>query len=419
MSSVKSRPENRKQLTKKQKETTAPNPYIMGAASSHMGVDTVHMTLRCRIKDSSLLVRLQESKEQLQQSDHGNETLFLFRDCKQEFAWNLQRQGVKFYPYVLRGGDLVLMLSNRDHDSSIPNVKLEMGSISSQRGAWDEYQLLVYWLSLYGLEVEESIVNRIDLAVDIFEMDFEESSQRIMDSSRRICRSTEVGYYESSYKMTGFNIGKGDLQLRVYNKSFELLKPHNGHKLEFFYDLWQLPIGTPVTRFEFQLRGNVLNEMFKEKNLRTVLENVPNAWQYLTTDWCRLTAFPVDRKNKNHKRSKTSFVWSMVQHAGTTFMHQPVKRVRTNKPLLNVTNLQKQLAGVAMLIAAASGEVYFDLERLFQHCQKALNEGLDYQVQNLVQLYKKYREKQAKVFSPLYTYEKPLSGCLNLMEVPF
>ncbi len=409
----------RKEVVIREGHLVPPNPYLMGGSSSHMGVDTMHMTLRARFKNSSLFSRLQECKEQMQKSDEESECLFQFKDGSSEFTWKLSRTGVKFYPYVLTGGDIVLMLSVREIGSCIPNIKVEFGSLTCQKGVWQEYQMLVYWLSIYGIEVEESLVSRIDLAADIFNMDFEESSSQITDKAKRICRSTRVTYHEERYSLTGFHVGKGDIQLRVYDKSQELLKPENGHKLDFFYDLWSLPVGTPVTRFEFQLRGGVLKEIFKYKNVKTVLEHIPNVWSYLTYDWCRLTAKPVDRENKNHQRSRISFIWSMVQYAGTSIIYTPTKRVRTNKPLANVTQLVKQLSGLALSIAASRGDSVITYEKLYHYCTEALHEGLSYQTTDMLEMYKKFRLKQSKFFSPMYEYVKPLVGCVNLQAVPF
>ena len=163
--------------------------------------------------------------------------------------------------------------------------------------------------------------------------------------------------------------------LRIYDKSLELKR--NKTKQRFFYDLWNCPKRTNVTRVEFQLRRVVLKDFKIPVNTVAELsQNLDSLWQYLTQDWARFAANKVDRKNKNHKQAPISDFWKMVQDV--VFTSRSPKNTRCIKKNLhkNLNALKDQARGCILNFAAAAGHDVDDFDGIIQTCIDVLKDDL-------------------------------------------
>ncbi len=148
-----------------------PNPNIMGEANSHFdissfGIEFDKMVLNLSLDFSSfdLLDRIQVVKDHLQDTDFDKESCL---NVDSVMSWNVQRTGVVRYPFVLKSGDITLLLSSRSSDSIIPSARLEIGSMSCQNGLSSVFDQIKYFLSLNGILIKSTSVSRLDLCLDV------------------------------------------------------------------------------------------------------------------------------------------------------------------------------------------------------------------------------------------------------------
>ena len=332
--------------TKGQTRISCPSPLVSG-------LDTLEISLYLNIEDYSIFEKLSFFKKEVQ-TTFNSSVAFSFH-TKEYFRWNLQRTGTKLYPYVLRSGDISLLLSSREGDSTIPNCKIEFGSVSSHNDVFGTYKRLLKWLTVYGFTVRKEVVSRVDLACDCIGTPIADTF--VSSPERWITHARKFNIYFMDWNLTGVMLGSGSMALRVYDKALELRK--DSSKAMFFYELWDLSLTDaseiPVTRVEFQFRRDILKQFAVPVNtVHDLQKNLDTLWQYACTKWARLSDSPVDRKNNNHQRSESSSFWKQIQSVIFNFPSFPNKRIKgiVSK---NLKALRAQARGCLLNVAAASG----------------------------------------------------------------
>ncbi len=185
------------------------------------------------------------------------------------------------------------------------------------------------------------------------------------DDERVITRSRWSAVFKENRKITGFQYGKGDIVVRIYDKVTELLKPENSEKLLFFREKWGF-FPESCTRIEFQLRRKALKE-FNINTFSDALNSVDDLWNYLTTSWFRHTSVSVDRKNSHQTRAKDSFFWSIVQNfSSSKKISDRVVQISRHK---SMKKLNAQLLGILTTISAGMGHESTDIFSLISTCQ--------------------------------------------------
>lgn len=370
-------------------DLASPNPYIMGGSTrnSKIEIDTLVLNLHISFEHyvGELFSRLASAKDRLQLSNHLSEELFQFSES-QYFRWNLQRTGVKFYPYVLKCGDITLLLSNRDDKNSIPSARLQMGSLTCQDSAYSMFDRIKSWLRLHGLQVKKDSVSRVDICHD-FRLDIKDKRISLFDDDYCICKARTSALYRANRKITGVQYGKGDIVLRMYDKMLEISTPHSINKLDFFLDKWNQKLQSSannqklhnVTRIEFQLRKKALDQFLKIGCFTDFLNNCHKIWVYLTSDWFRHCSHEIDRTNRNQDKAKLSFFWRTVQ----SISNVPKKATRqlkknTFKP---IKPLLDQTRGLLISICAGLGhdpDDYFGMMATVQNLStQVMKEAMD------------------------------------------
>ncbi|PID71641.1 MAG: hypothetical protein CSB34_06130 [Desulfobulbus propionicus] len=321
------------------------------------------------------------------------------------FRWNLQRTGTKLFSYILRSGDLTLLLSPRSKNEKIPNVKIEIGSISCHQDAFGIYRKILMWLKCYGIEVEENIVSRVDLCVDTIGTSIDGLGASL--PYRWITRGrTFIPYYSltDNYEVETVQIGKGDIMLRVYNKIKELKK--NQVKRDFFFDLWcfteeQKKNPPPVTRTEFQLRRAVLKEFkIPVDSVEQLSQNLDAIWNYCTCDWAKLSNRSVhsDRKNNNQHLVPPSKFWQRIQQAIFIKPLQSLGRIKKNLHK-NIEALKDQARGCLLNVAVAFGHEPKDYFGIIATMQEVVTDIFDdYMINKTSAFEKKFKMRRNEVF---------------------
>lgn len=320
------------------------------------GIDTIQVTYHADVP-VQVIEALAELKARTQGDDYATQAVFRFGETE-IFSFALQRTGIKLYPYVLKTGDVTLFLSSRKSDSQIPNMAVHVGSLTSQAGVLPFFKTLGRWFRLHGIKILVEKVSRVDFCCDINRAIGETG---IEDDARHITRAAKYALYKQNGSITGVMVGSGSVVLRVYDKLRELQEKRADEKLHFFRKIW----GDidHVTRCEFQLRREALKELdISDTSVKTVMRSTKKIWRYLTEKWFRHTENPVDRKNKNHKRSESSTFWRKVRLA---FGFTRIAAARNRKQRhVNLPSLMKQASGCMVTALAGLGMKFDDTAKL-------------------------------------------------------
>lgn len=329
------------------------------------GLDKLELSLWLHAGKSSLFERFAKLKEEVQGSFNSSAAIsFLHNDF---FTWNLKRSGTKLYPYVFQSGDITLMLSSRSHTAKIPNCKIEIGSVSCQENAFGIYRELIMWLRSYHFNIKNEIISRVDLASDFLNCDI--ATLEVDNKNKWITRAVKFSTYYENWDVSGIMLGKGNIAMRIYDKTLSLKQ--DATKAKFFFDRWGCHDETPVTRVEFQFRREVLKEFIIPVNTVSDLEsNIDTIWNYATHDWTRQALENVDRINGHQDRAELSDFWKLVQEQS---FHLPVKnrlKNRRYKEILhkNILALREQARGCLVSVAAAMGHDCEDFFGIITTC---------------------------------------------------
>lgn len=179
-----------------------------------------------------------------------------------------------------------------------------------------------------GIVHDEPKVSRADVCVDFIPgipMDDFNVRQWVTRARKK------AAYWTSGDRFTGWAIGSGGaIQSRTYDKFLEIIEESNKVYLFKVWEAFGWQPGDPLWRHEFQAANTALREL----GIATVpqlLDNLGGLWNYLTSDWLRLTEMGND---SNKSRWKTHPLWSDIQSAIWTPTPQlALERVRsTNLP---------------------------------------------------------------------------------------
>lgn len=326
---------------------------------ANAGFDTVHMTYHAIIP-GEILASLSDLKKSIQ-SGTEKEGIFKF-GVSNLFSFNLNRSGTGFYSFILRTGDISICISTRKVDSTIPNMAIQIGSISCQDNLSKLHETLMIWLSYNRIQIKEEKVQRLDMCCDL-DIDIENTG--IDNRNRTITRASNTTIDEHHYRLTGKIFGRGGIiMLRAYDKLWEINTKQADYKETFFREKW----GTVenITRFEFQLRRAAIKQMFPRKSdLKTIMLFASRIWEYLTNDWFRMTESDVDRTNKHQSRAATSFLWLQVQRAFNPIEQKAVTRKRKQRHI-NIKSLVKQAVGCMVSVCAGVGHTIDDLYGMYE-----------------------------------------------------
>jgi len=318
------------------------------------GIDTLVSVLRLDVPPS-FLAKLEQAKKKVQETGDDCQEI-KFGETKL-FTWAIQRQGVKLFPYVLRTGDVALCLSTRDSESRIWNAQLQIGSMSSNDGIDELLDLLGKWLQHYGIKLKQFQVSRCDLFLDI-ETPISETG--IENQDCHVTRATTCSPHYEHRKLTGVQVGRSDIVLRVYDKLAEMKTKRATEKQIFFQRKWGKQPGN-VTRVEFQLKRQAVKELVPgPTDWESFKRAIPGVFSYLV-NWFRHTSESVDdlRENNNQHLAESSSFWKIIEQSVDLWRKNfgeimKVSRDRLKKHI-NIEPLIEQAVGCMISVCAAAG----------------------------------------------------------------
>lgn len=317
-------------------------------------LDTLKLTFWVEWSTSVFLDRLEIAKQIAQNGDNESEPLDVAG-----YQWNCMRTGTSRYNYRLVRGDIKLLLNRRKATGNIPNVRLEIGSVSCwSPGYLAIYQELTSMIELLGGAVYKERVSEAHLAADFIGISLNDLPIALQEYWITKAHRFDPHYYRR--KFTGVTWGSGDLMLRIYDKVEELKLSTN--KKDFFSQIWGLQESDsiPVTRVEFQIRRRILHSLSPViATFEDLQASLNSLWKYATEDWCRLTTDEVDR-NHHQSRALPHPFWLLVQDVKWDGnIH--ICRV-SQPPHKDITRLRQQSTGLAMSICAVHGKQPNDIE---------------------------------------------------------
>lgn len=335
-----------------------------GAILSH-GYDRLELSLYASVPCN--LISLIRSHKTGLQSGHLEESLMPFGGIE----WLVQRTGVRNYPYVLKTDDIVVCLSSRGPDSQIPSVSIRVGSVSSQVGAISCAVRVQRLLEHHGMHVLKDVVSRFDYAVDLrIPM---ANLERYLTNQHLICRGTYTAFYYLHKKLTGLQVGKGDIVCRIYDKSQELKTTSDIAKQMYFKEKYDGNLEN-IVRVEFQLRGGAIRDYLGPKRgAKNLQRNLQRIWADLTENWLRVSTRPVVRSSGHQRQEKIAFFWKL---AGKCVGFVTFLKRRKRRCVIASEKLIKQAVGCLTSVVAQTGQTLDSIGKIMTTMEKLVREGL-------------------------------------------
>jgi len=213
-----------------------------------------------------------------------------------------------FYSHVVTVDGMKFGIGRRDQaQRPNGNVRVEISSTCLMLNGgldvvWAEVLKLV---GDWGGEVEWSAVSRVDMCVDLPNVETQEL-QDPFAGRWYTCRSNDNEAYHRGERRTGFSIGRGDVRLRVYDKLLECSE--DLYKYEIVKETrWGGEVPNAATRVEFQLRRGFLKE-FQIDTVEDYLKGRRSVSRYLTREWFRMTL----GADKRSDRRKVLPLWERI-----------------------------------------------------------------------------------------------------------
>lgn len=269
-----------------------------------------------------------------------NDTVLVSFSEHGDLVFNMHATGRKGgFGFHLSRADVHLFFSTRK-DIKTPNLWVDIGSESCwSPGYYHVLEEIKNLVESKGGEIFKNTVSEVHLCADWVGLDIEEVP--IDQFKFWVTRANYFNAYQDHgglqgvsisqdkgdcpAPLTGVEFGRGDIMLRIYNKTAEL--KHSPAKQGVFASVW----GTanyddkPVTRVEYQLRRPVLAQM-NVNSLSDLEEKKNSVWRYCTEDWTSLRCEEIDRSNRHQNRAAIHPWWQEVMQANITLHCEPVKR---------------------------------------------------------------------------------------------
>ena len=355
-------------------EEQTPNTYNMGVSSSHKGSEIGLVSGGLDKLDASLYgwwppstwnglaPRLNDARKRAEQDVDGAYITTPEGD-RLEVGPTGVRHGVYCRWSLTWQGCKIDIVDNAAPSEDRLSVHVSIGSIRlMQVGHFEAWAQLMALLRSLGYEHEREVIGRIDPCVDLADESMKEVKASVWQG-RIITKSASYSEHGKWERMETYARGKGPMMVRIYDKARECAK--DPVKLAIMIaSRWGKPCEEAM-RVEFQLRRKTLQRVFAVRTAEEVFANLGTITHWCSHEWFRFTDRPVDRKNKNHKRSATSELWLRVQGRFSDWTSSPLPRI---KPLQKVrpdfNALEKQAVGCIAKVAAHNTDGDFKKEAI-------------------------------------------------------
>ncbi|QDV73805.1 replication initiation factor domain-containing protein [Botrimarina mediterranea] len=191
-------------------------------------------------------------------------------------------------------------------------------------GVYEGYERAQAFLSAIGGRRLKECLSRVDLCLDIPDLPVQELLA-LVERHCVITRATTVRPHENllNGERSGFSAGKSPLYLTVYDKVREQFGKADALYLQALEQRrWGGRFPTTAARIEYQLGRNKLRDLNIDSP-SDFLNQRGRLTGYLTDEWFRLTAEPVDSENKHQSRATVHPLWQSIQKAFAAIFGPP------------------------------------------------------------------------------------------------
>jgi hypothetical protein len=260
------------------------------------GIDTVECAYFLKAKDNVTMnfADIAVRKEQIRSSRFKGQASLTFGGI--DFL--LHPSGTKSgYPFLISNKDFSIQFGEFNNPSFF--VKY------SSQALWREglealHHKFLSWAETIGfVPVKPESLSRVDPSFDYFlkEVDFNEDSF--------ITESVIDAKYRKNGKVQTFDMGKGEIKLRVYDKSAEITDKSGK---AYFFDLWNGQ-SQNVWRIEWQLRKTILRT-FGIRTVSDLDKCGPIILEYIS----RRDTLRIPTKDSNRSRWPLHPIWTDLQN---------------------------------------------------------------------------------------------------------
>lgn len=253
--------------------------------------------------------------------------------------WEVSERGTSEYTYCLiRNGWRVYLLNSKGMNPGINQMKVEVPSARLRVGDL-EFIEEIRILCCQILSSFSEHIQRVDIAVDVEGFGMEDFSGSIfygypkkMQMINSDLTNTQFVSAGNPGKAETLMIGKNPL-LRIYDKKKLAIKQDRDWFHTWYGQSYESILGAlgdedqipPITRFEFQIRSNILKE-FRVGGFQDFWKKRQGIYDYLTNKWIECK---VDDPGKESKRRlPTATIWKFLRNVEFA-EHVDVKRERS------------------------------------------------------------------------------------------
>ena len=269
-----------------------------------------------------------------------------------------QRGGFPYRHFLIECGcisfEIVRQLTPGDQTPNV-FVRVRSKTLAELRGCDGAVQRAREIVEALGGIILADLVSRVDVCLDLVNVGIRPFVE-LYRGEWYTSRTRHDAAYRKNRKCTGITFGKGDIVLRIYDKSTELNESGDEAKqiaLLNAVGLDALPV--EWTRIEYQLRREAMKPL-GISSWSNWIEKRSSATRYLTNEWFRLIVEGADHRHVD--RAETHPLWEQVASVFEEVFGpgQVMQRVYSSGKA-TLIQLKRQAVGLAMTIAASAGDM--------------------------------------------------------------
>lgn len=322
------------------------------------GIDTLEASFRGTL-DSGFALTLAELKAKAQDEEHPQGLHIAGLD----FA--VQDHGLKPWPFLLKGDEMHLRFGTSSH---FPTASVRLGALGlACYGHQALYEMAAETLAGVGAD-QESGLSRLDLAVD-----FQGWAPTTAEMEGVVCAASFRPVYPNTHAPETFQYGKGQVVVRVYNKTREIAVKGGTWRSALWESCRGYRSDQDVWRFEVQLRREALKELGAH-SAHDAFHSLDALLGY-GLDWANLRVPEGQSSDRWHEDER----WTALRDA--TRATRYLERLKAESRVGDVERLVPMIGGLAVSVGARLG--VYNLHRVLAILEPliaeyAARDGLDF-----------------------------------------
>lgn len=330
---------------------------------------------------------------------------FPIDDCPDPYFFNIKEFGTQGYEWILSNNEYSLLVGNWKKPQSRPSVLITIRSETLWRkGPRRSIMFILNFLDMVGGDLNPPKVSRLDLCVDTL---FPESIWNPELLNFKVTRASGTETYQTHNQLTGFSIGKGKIQARLYDKPMEIKQVSNK---TWLYDVWgfpQVPEGFKVIRIEYQLRREMIKELGLD-SIDHIFDLIQSIWGYCTEKWLKFQ----DNPGKQSHQRQTFEWWKRIQN-GLNDRNAGAPLIRCKALSAEKLALSQQIIGLFSSFAALESET----NKMFPLENVNLRETFELFLSNLIKSNLNTVDFRQRVESKIARYHRTDLKLLEALEL--